>query len=123
MWNKICFKGFVIDEDLYHLVEKYGDKNEKDITKRAEDAIENSKSVIPELYNEDREFPPFLYYIVLSRLVRGDKRKRWIDMTKEEKEEAVKETYDWLVELKNEIRTPTEEELRELGDKVSIKIN
>ena len=123
MYNKYCFKDFVIDEDLYFFADKYGDKEETDIRKKVDSAIKNSKEVIPELYDESREYPPFLYYTIIAMLFRSEKRKRWIDMTKPEKEQAVKEVYEWLGKLKDEIRTPTKEELKELGDKISIKVN
>ena len=123
MYNKYCFKDFVIDEDLFYFTDKYGDRKETDIRKKVESAIENSKACIPELYDESREYPPFLYYTIIAMLFREGKRRRWMDMTKAEKENTVKEVYSWLGKLKDEIRTPTKEELKELGDKISIKVN
>jgi hypothetical protein len=128
---KYLFKDIVIDEDLYQLFLNYGDvrvdrKNisKNNIVELCKGALEKSKKFIPELYNETRKYPPFLYYMILAMLYRNDNPVpvKWSEMNKEQKEETVKKTYTWLEGLISEIRKPSEEEIKMLGDKTYIKI-
>lgn len=106
----IC--GFSIPEDLYHLISTYSspeefEKNPSKETLRnfIDSGIYNSKQSIPELYNEAREYPPLLYYIILSYIqIKQPYSKTWRMRTKEEKEETVNSCYSWLEELKHNIK-------------------
>ena len=108
----IDFCGFKIDEDLYYLIIKYSspkefeeNPNKETLEKLIDSGIDNSKQMIPELYNETREYPPFLYYIILSYIQRKQPYSRtWRMRTKEEKEETVNSCYSWLEELKHNIK-------------------
>lgn len=128
---KYLFKDIVIDEDLYQLFLNYGDVkvdrksiSKDNIVELCKGALEKSKKSIPELYNETREYPPFLYYMILAMLYRNDNPVpvKWSEMNKEQKEETVKKTYTWLEGLISEIREPSKEEIKTLGDKIYIKI-
>lgn len=120
---KYIFKEVVIDEDLFNLTIKYHKEEIKDYKEAAKIAIENSRSDIPELFNETREYPPFIYYIILSMMNRKNIYEKWSSAEKPRKDELVKECYEWLGELTSEIREPKDIELKNLGDKPYIKID
>jgi hypothetical protein len=118
---------WVIDEDLYELTINYNKniKSNEDLKENAKIAIENSKVDIPELFNEEREYPPFLYYIVLSMLNRRKTYEKWSKLNKTDKLKIVDECYSWLNSLVEEIREPNESELELLinSKKTVIKID
>ena len=118
---------WVIDEDLYELTITYNKniKSSEDLKENAKIAIESSKIDIPELFNEDREYPPFLYYIILSMLNRRKTHEKWSKLNKEDKLKIVDECYSWLNSLVEEIREPNESELELLinSKKTVIKID
>lgn len=122
---KYLFKEVVIDEDLFNLILKYHKEEIKDgnYKEAAKIAIENSKSDIPELFNETREYPPFIYYMILSMMNRKKIYEKWSIAEKSRKDELVKECYRWLEELAGEIREPGDIELKNLGEKPYIKID
>lgn len=120
---KYIFKEVVIDEDLFNLTIKYHKEEIKDYKEAAKIAIENSRSDIPELFNETREYPPFIYYIILSMMNRKKIYEKWSSAEKSRKDELVKECYRWLEELASEIREPGDIELKTLGEKSYIKID
>lgn len=122
---KYLFKEVVIDEDLFNLILKYYREEIKDgnYKEAAKIAIENSKSDIPELFNETREYPPFIYYMILSMMNRKKIYEKWSSAEKPRKDELVKECYRWLEELAGEIREPKDIELKNLGEKPYIKID
>lgn len=108
----IEFYGYYIHQDLYYLITNYAnfpgfEENpcKETLRKFIDSGIENSKQVISELYDETREYPPFLYYIILSFLqIKHPYSKTWRMRTKEEKEETVKSCYSWIEELKHNIK-------------------
>lgn len=122
---KYLFKEVVIDEDLFNLILKYHKEEIKNgnYKEAAKIAIENSRSDIPELFNETREYPPFIYYMILSMLNRKKIYEKWSSAEKSRKDELVKECYKWLEELAGEIREPKDIELKNLGEKPYIKID
>ena len=120
---KYIFKEVVIDEDLFNLILKYHREEIKDYKEAAKIAIENSRSDIPELFNETREYPPFIYYMILSMMNRKKIYEKWSSAEKSRKDELVGECYRWLEELAAEIREPGDIELKNLGEKPYIKID
>ena len=120
---KYVFKEVVIDEDILNLILRYHRGEIKDYKEAAKIAIENSKSDIPELFNETREYPPLIYYMILSMMNRKKIYEKWSSAEKSRKDELVKECYKWLGELASEIREPKDIELKNLGDKPYIKID
>lgn len=110
--KNIVICGFSIHEDLYYLITKYSSPEEfeknpskETLEKLIDSGISNSKQVIPELYDETREYPPFLFYIILSYIqIKQPYSKTWRMRTKEEKEETVNSCYSWLEELKRDIK-------------------
>ena len=108
---------WVIDEDLYNLIIKYNKQgSSKNLKEASSIAIEKSRVDIPELFNESREYPPFLYYMILSMLSRKKIYEKWSEASKERKEELIKECYAWLEILASDVREPNEEELKLLAD-------
>lgn len=80
-------------DDLFQLVYHYKTQDNED---PFNDAIELAESALNDVLDVTREYPPFIYYLILINM---DNRKRWSDMTNEEKIEEFHKTIECLKQL------------------------
>lgn len=83
-------------ESLFHLVSHYHLENDDNCFEKA---IEMANNELENVLNEEREYPPFIYYLCLEQMEKNEKYKFWKTfsrMTKEEKTNVFNETIEAL---------------------------
>lgn len=86
-------------DDLIELVYHYHLQNKDNCF---EEAISLAEKELNEVLDDTREYPPFIYYLILinkdhNDIIYNRPRKRWMDLSKEEK---TKEFYSTIEELR-----------------------
>lgn len=80
-------------DDLFQLVYHYKTQDRAD---PFNDAIDLAETALGDVLDTEREYPPFIYYLILINM---QNRKRWYDMSDEEKTEEFHNTIKRLREL------------------------
>lgn len=84
------------ENSLFHLVSHYHLDNDGDCFNKAISLAENE---LDEVLNDEREYPPFIYYLCLEQMENNPKYKfgeRFSKMTCEEKTSVFNETISAL---------------------------
>lgn len=83
-------------ESLFHLVRHYHLDDDDNCFEKAIDMANNE---LENVLNEEREYPPFIYYLCLEQMDKNEKYKfgkTFRGMTKEEKTNVFNETIEAL---------------------------
>lgn len=83
-------------DSLILLVKHYHLENDSNCFDKA---IEMAKNELGEVLNEEREYPPFIYYLCLEQMYSNPKYewiKKWSTMTMDERVELFNETIEAL---------------------------
>lgn len=88
-------------KSLFLLVNHYGTGRNGE--RRYDDAIDMASNEFDNIVDETREYPPFLYYLILENMDSNPKyidRLKWSRMSIEEKRNAFDDTIEELRKLK-----------------------
>ena len=88
----------VTEDSLFLLVKHYHLTNESDCFDKA---INMAETELPEVLNDEHEYPPFIYYLCLEQKDNNPKYRwmKWSTMTTDERTELFNETIEALRNL------------------------
>jgi len=112
----VVLENCVLDETLFNLIFNYfPEKLNKSITipeleELADNAILMMDQYTSEMISQTKEYPPYMYYVVLDYIDRSKTSVSFRNSTTKEKKRLIDDTVGFLNTLKEEIRESTAEE-------------